>query len=73
VTASLHEQMPDLSSTVAIDASDMPAYANGQRYLYKGGPDCAVQSSASSAGSRTSGRCCPCGSGASSGSGCTPI
>jgi hypothetical protein len=39
VTASLHEQMPDLGSTVAIDASDMPAYANGQRYLYKGGPE----------------------------------
>ena len=22
-----------------IDASDMPAYANGQRYVYKGGPE----------------------------------
>ncbi len=39
VTASLHEQMPDLGTTVAIDASDMPAYGNGQRYLYKGGPE----------------------------------
>jgi transposase, IS5 family len=39
VTAALHEQLPDLGSTVAIDASDMPAYANGQRYLYKGGPE----------------------------------
>ncbi len=39
VTASLHEQMPELGETVAIDASDMPAYANGQRYLYKGGPE----------------------------------
>jgi hypothetical protein len=39
VSASLHEQMPDLGSTVAIDASDLPAYANGQRYLYKGGPE----------------------------------
>ena len=38
VTAALHEQMPDLGATVAIDASDLPAYANGQRYLYKGGP-----------------------------------
>jgi hypothetical protein len=37
VSATLHEQMPELGSTVAIDASDMPAYANGQRYLYKGG------------------------------------
>jgi hypothetical protein len=39
VTAALHEQIPDLGTTVAIDASDMPAYANGQRYLYKGGPE----------------------------------
>jgi transposase, IS5 family len=39
VTAALHEQMPNLGSTVAIDASDMPAYANGQKYLYKGGPE----------------------------------
>jgi hypothetical protein len=39
VTAALHEQIPDLGATVAIDASDMPAYANGQRYLYKGGPE----------------------------------
>jgi hypothetical protein len=39
VTASLHEQLPELGATVAIDASDMPAYANGQRYLYKGGPE----------------------------------
>jgi hypothetical protein len=36
VTAALHEQIPDLGATIAIDASDMPAYANGQRYLYKG-------------------------------------
>jgi hypothetical protein len=39
VTTALHEQMPDLGTTVAIDASDMPAYGNGQRYLYKGGPE----------------------------------
>jgi hypothetical protein len=39
VTASLHEQIPDLGTTVAIDASDLPAYGNGQRYLYKGGPE----------------------------------
>jgi hypothetical protein len=39
VTATLHEQMPELGATVAIDASDMPAYANGQKYLYKGGPE----------------------------------
>jgi hypothetical protein len=39
VTAALHELMPDLGTRVAIDASDIPAYANGQRYLYKGGPE----------------------------------
>jgi Transposase DDE domain/Transposase domain (DUF772) len=39
VTAALHEQIPELGATVAIDASDMPAYANGQKYLYKGGPE----------------------------------
>jgi len=39
VTAALHEQLPELGTTVAIDASDMPAYANGQKYLYKGGPE----------------------------------
>jgi Transposase domain (DUF772)/Transposase DDE domain len=39
VTAALHEQIPELGATVAIDASDLPAFANGQRYLYKGGPE----------------------------------
>ncbi len=39
VIAALHEQIPELGTTVAIDASDLPAYANGQRYLYKGGPE----------------------------------
>src|SRR6266542_489226 len=39
VTAALHEQIPELGATVAIDASDLPAYGNGQRYLYKGGPE----------------------------------
>ena len=34
----LREQMPDLGSTVALDGSDLPAYANGQRFLRKGGP-----------------------------------
>lgn len=33
------KQMPDLGSTVAIDASEMPAFANGQRFVYKGGPE----------------------------------
>jgi hypothetical protein len=39
VTAALHGQIPELGNTVAIDASDLPAYANGQKYLYKGGPE----------------------------------
>ena len=35
----LRDEMPDLGSTVAIDGSDLPAYANGQRFLSKGGPE----------------------------------
>ena len=37
VLASLHEQMPELGEHIAIDGSDLPAYANGQRYVSKGG------------------------------------
>jgi hypothetical protein len=36
---SLREQMPDMGRDIAIDASDMPAFANGQRYVRKGGPE----------------------------------
>ncbi len=39
VTASLHAEMPAMGQDVAIDASDLPAYANGQRYLSKNGPE----------------------------------
>lgn len=39
LAASLREQYPDMGTEVAIDASDMPAYANGQRFLYKDGPE----------------------------------
>jgi hypothetical protein len=39
VTAALHEQIPELGATVAIDASDLPAYGNGQRYVCRGGPE----------------------------------
>lgn len=39
LTASLREQYPDMGREVAIDASDMPAYANGQRFIYNGGPE----------------------------------
>src|SRR6266536_2629030 len=34
---SLREQHPDFGRDVAIDASDLPAYANGQRYVSNGG------------------------------------
>jgi hypothetical protein len=37
--ASLRAQYPDLGKDVAIDASDMPAFANGQRYVSQGGPE----------------------------------
>lgn len=39
VTAALHEAHPDMGANVAIDGSDMPAYANGQRYLSKNGSE----------------------------------
>jgi hypothetical protein len=37
VTAGLHARLPGMGENVAIDASDLPAYANGQRYASKGG------------------------------------
>jgi hypothetical protein len=39
MAASLREQFPDLGVDVAIDASDLSAYANGQRYVSKHGPE----------------------------------
>lgn len=39
VVASLKEKLPSYGTGLAIDASDMPAYANGQRYLSKGGKE----------------------------------
>ncbi len=39
VVGVLKRQNPLLAWDVAIDASDMPAYANGQRYRYRGGPE----------------------------------
>jgi hypothetical protein len=39
VTASLHAELPEYGRNVAIDASDMPAYANGQRFVSKNGPE----------------------------------
>jgi len=37
ILAALHAEMPDMGRDVAIDASDLPAFANGQRYVSKGG------------------------------------
>ncbi len=35
--ASLHAELPEYGQHVAIDGSDLPAYANGQRFVSKGG------------------------------------
>ena len=37
--AALKERHPDMGRDIAIDGSDMPAYANGQRYVSKGGKE----------------------------------
>lgn len=39
VTASLAAELPEYGRDVAIDASDLPAYANGQRFVSKHGPE----------------------------------
>jgi IS5 family transposase len=39
LAASLRAQHPEMGRDVAIDASDLPAYANGQRFLYHHGPE----------------------------------
>ncbi|MFL6139928.1 MAG: transposase [Frankiaceae bacterium] len=39
VLAGLREQLPSMGETVAIDGSDMPAYANGQRFVSRNGPE----------------------------------
>jgi hypothetical protein len=39
VVAGLKDKLPSYGTDLAIDASDMPAYANGQRYLSNGGPE----------------------------------
>ena len=44
LAVSLREQYPEMGRAVAIDASDMPAYGNGQKYLYNGGPERQVYS-----------------------------
>jgi len=39
VIAELHKRLPQYGRNVAIDGSDLPAYANGQRFLSKNGPE----------------------------------
>jgi hypothetical protein len=39
LAASLREQHPDFGRDVAIDASDIPAWGNGHRTVYDGGPE----------------------------------
>jgi IS5 family transposase len=39
VVSSLRAEHPDLGTNIAIDGSDLPAYANGQRFLSKNGPE----------------------------------
>ncbi len=37
IVSRLREELPEYGQDVAIDASDLPAYANGQRFVSKGG------------------------------------
>ena len=39
ILAKLRDARPDMGKTVAIDGSDLPAYANGQRYVKRGGAE----------------------------------
>lgn len=39
VVKGLRSKLPTYGTDLAIDASDMPAYANGQRYLSRNGPE----------------------------------
>lgn len=39
LAAALRERLPGMGENIAIDASDLPAWANGQRLLYKDGPE----------------------------------
>jgi hypothetical protein len=39
VLAKLRDARPEMGKTVAIDGSDLPAYANGQRYVKRGGEE----------------------------------
>ena len=39
LTSALRDELPEYGRDLAIDASDLPAYANGQRYVSKNGPE----------------------------------
>jgi IS5 family transposase len=39
LATALRERNPEMGREVAIDASDLAAWSNGQRYLYDGGPE----------------------------------
>src|SRR5205823_5741436 len=39
VVESVRAELPEYGEHVAIDASDLPAFANGQRYVKRGGPE----------------------------------
>jgi hypothetical protein len=39
VLGSLRDALPEMGTHIAIDGSDLPAYANGQRFLSKGGKE----------------------------------
>ena len=39
VSAALQAALPEYGKDIAIDASDLPAFANGQRFVYQGGPE----------------------------------
>lgn len=44
VLSELREKFDGFGDVIAIDGSDLPAYANGQRYLFNGGPERKVYS-----------------------------
>jgi hypothetical protein len=39
IVSALRAELPEYGKDLAIDGSDLPAYANGQRYLSKNGPE----------------------------------
>jgi hypothetical protein len=39
ILGALHSETPNMGRDVAIDASDMPAWGNGQRFAFNGGPE----------------------------------